>query len=60
MANILNNFCTEIIRRILIIDDIPSAVCTGLVDILDNIISRAPAVFQVKFHNEKRKMKIFS
>lgn len=49
MANILNTFCSEIIRRILIIDDIPSAVCTGLVDILENIITRAPAVFQVYF-----------
>lgn len=46
LANILNDICAEIIRRIMIIDDVPSAVATGLVEILANIIDRAPTIFQ--------------
>lgn len=47
LANLLNEFCIEIIRRICAIEDIPSSVSNGLVDILDIIIDRAPTIFQV-------------
>lgn len=47
LANLLNEFCIEIIRRICAIEDIPSAVSNSLVDILEIIIDRAPTIFQV-------------
>lgn len=47
LATLLNEFCVEIIRRICAIEDIPSSVSHGLVDILDIIIDRAPTIFQV-------------
>lgn len=56
MSGILNDFCTEVIRRILVIDDIPSAVSSGLVEILENIITRAPSIFQV---NQMRSRLLF-
>lgn len=45
MATVLHELCAEIIRRVLALDDIPAAVCTGLVEILDDIGRRAPACF---------------
>lgn len=47
LASLLNEFCIEIIRRVCTIEDIPSSVANGLVDILDVIIDRAPTIFQV-------------
>lgn len=47
LATLLNEFCIEIIRRICAIEDIPSNVSNGLVEILDIIIDRAPTIFQV-------------
>lgn len=49
LATLLNEFCIEVIRRICAIEDIPSTVSHGLVDILDIIIDRAPTIFQVSF-----------
>ncbi|KAJ6640135.1 Centromere/kinetochore protein zw10 [Pseudolycoriella hygida] len=46
MATLLNEFCVEIIRRICALEDIPSTVSNGLVDILDIIIERAPTIFE--------------
>lgn len=52
LATLLNEFCIEIIRRICVIEDIPSSVSHGLVDILDIIIDRAPTIFQVSFEKK--------
>lgn len=49
LATLLNEFCIEIIRRICALEDIPSSVSHGLVEILDIIIDRAPTIFQVNF-----------
>lgn len=49
LATLLNEFCIDVIRRICVIEDIPSSVSQGLVDILDIIIERAPTIFQVIF-----------
>lgn len=48
MGSLLNDFCVEIIRRIVVVDDIPSPIADGLVEILTDIINRAPSLFQVK------------
>lgn len=47
MGNILNDFCVEIIQKILAMEDISSIVANDLVQICDNIIERAPQTFQV-------------
>lgn len=48
MGTIVNDFCDEIIRKILAREDISSAVANGLVNICDTIIERAPAIFEVR------------
>lgn len=48
MGTILNDFCDEILRKILTREDISSAVANGLVNICDTIMERAPAIFQVR------------
>lgn len=48
MGKIINDFSNEIIRRILIIDDIPSSVCNDLVTILNTIIERVLDLFEVR------------
>lgn len=48
MGTILNDFCDEILRKILAREDISSAVANGLVNICDTIIERAPAIFEVR------------
>lgn len=45
MATVLHELCAELIRRVLALDDIPAAVCTGLVEILDDMERRAPVCF---------------
>lgn len=45
MGIIVNDFCAELIRRILIIEDISSSVSDGLVAIIDNILDAAPRLF---------------
>lgn len=45
MAGVLHELCAEIIRRILAMNDISAAVCSGLVEILGDIEQRAPACF---------------
>uniref|UniRef100_A0A1L8DX26 Centromere/kinetochore protein zw10 n=1 Tax=Nyssomyia neivai TaxID=330878 RepID=A0A1L8DX26_9DIPT len=46
MGNLLNEFCNELIRRILLVEDLPSAVSNGLVDVCTTILERAPGIFQ--------------
>ncbi|XP_059611338.1 centromere/kinetochore protein zw10 [Phlebotomus argentipes] len=46
MGNLLNEFCNELIRRILLVEDLPSAVSNGLVEVCTTIIERAPSIFQ--------------
>lgn len=48
MGTILNDFCDEILRKILAREDISSTVANGLVNISDTIIERAPAIFEVR------------
>lgn len=48
MGTLLNDFCDETLRRILVREDISSAVANGLVNICEIIIERAPALFAVK------------
>lgn len=45
MAGTLNVLCTELIGHVLRLDDIPATVCSGLVEILDDVARRAPACF---------------
>lgn len=47
MGTLLNDVCAEIIKKIMAREDISSAVAENLESILDNIVQRAPAVFQV-------------
>lgn len=53
MGTIINDFCDEIIRKIVSREDISSEVANGLVSICEMIIERVPAVFAVSicFHN---------
>lgn len=48
MGSILDDFINDIIRHILTVEDIPSAVAQGLVEICDLILERAPSVFDEK------------
>lgn len=47
MGNILNDFCNEILSKVLSREDISSSVANGLVSICDLIFERAPTVFAV-------------
>lgn len=47
MGTIVNDFCDELIRKIMSREDISSAVANGLVSILETIIERVPAIFSV-------------
>lgn len=58
MSNLLNDLCSEIIRRILSMEDISSAIANELVEICSIMIERAPTIFKVylmifdiKMHN---------
>lgn len=53
MGTLLNDVCGEIIRKIMAREDISSAVAESLESILDNIVQRAPTVFQVGSLEEK-------
>uniref|UniRef100_A0A1B0DRH2 Centromere/kinetochore protein zw10 n=1 Tax=Phlebotomus papatasi TaxID=29031 RepID=A0A1B0DRH2_PHLPP len=46
MGNLLNEFCNELIRRVLLVEDLPSAVANGLAEVCGTIIDRAPGIFQ--------------
>lgn len=50
MGVIINDFCSELIRRILIIEDISSSVSDGLVDIFGNVIETVPKYFTNPSH----------
>lgn len=58
MGTILNDFCDEILRKILAREDISSAVATGLVNICDTIVERAPAIFEVRCFQKREKQLI--
>uniref|UniRef100_A0A6B2E6P0 Centromere/kinetochore protein zw10 n=1 Tax=Phlebotomus kandelakii TaxID=1109342 RepID=A0A6B2E6P0_9DIPT len=45
MGNLVNEFCNEVIRRILLAEDLPSAVSNELVEVCTTIIDRAPGIF---------------
>ncbi|GAB0092962.1 Centromere/kinetochore protein zw10 [Sergentomyia squamirostris] len=46
MGNLINEFCNELIRRVLSVDDLPTPVANGLVDLFNTVYSRAPGIFQ--------------
>lgn len=46
MSNLLNDLCSEIIRRILSMEDISSAIANELVEICSIMIERAPTIFK--------------
>lgn len=50
MGCILDDFIVDIIRHILMVEDIPAAVANGLVDICTIILDRAPLLFNEKYH----------
>lgn len=50
MGIIINDFCSELIRRILIIEDISSSVSDGLVAIFGNVIDAVPTLFTNPLH----------
>lgn len=55
MATILNDFCDEILAKILAREDIPSSIAIGLVNICDLIEERAATTFSVdKFDSPVR------
>lgn len=47
MGTIVNDFCDEVIRKIVSREDISSEVANGLVNICELIFERAPAIFAV-------------
>ncbi|XP_055382612.1 centromere/kinetochore protein zw10-like [Condylostylus longicornis] len=46
MLNLIDDFCKELIKNIMIIEDISSAVSTELVEIIDIIEERIPRLFE--------------
>lgn len=48
MGSLLNDFCNEIIRRIIAVEDLPAQVSNGLIEICSTIIERGPLVFEDK------------
>lgn len=46
IGNLLNEFCSEIIRKIMIVEDIPTPVSNGLVEICGIILLKAPQIFK--------------
>lgn len=47
MGNLVNDFCNEIIRRVLLVEDIAAQVSDSLVEICSTIILRTPSIFEV-------------
>lgn len=47
MGALLNDFVVEVIRKILILEDIATAIANGLVDVIGLIMERAPTIFTV-------------
>lgn len=47
MGTLVNDFCDEIIKNIVCLEDISSAVAEGLVNIIETIIEKVPAIFTV-------------
>lgn len=47
LGAILNDLCDEIIRKVVSLEDISSAVANGLENICEVIIERAPSLFAV-------------
>lgn len=47
MGAILNDFIDEVIRKVMVLEDIATAIANGLVDVISLIVDRAPLIFQV-------------
>lgn len=48
MGTIVNDFCDEIVKKVMLCEDISSDVANGMVDICDTIIERIPAILTVR------------
>lgn len=53
MGTIVNDFCDEIVKKVMLCEDISSDVANGMVDICDTIIERIPAILTVRKYLSK-------
>lgn len=51
-CDILNDFCNEIIRRILAMEDISATVANELSELIGVILEKVPSLFKVKRRSE--------
>lgn len=48
-GSLLNDFCQDIIKRILSLEDISATVASELSELIEVILDKAPGLFKVKF-----------